>query len=293
MSNDFSLSTQFEINEIEIDDLDVIGLFQSISIFENISSAVITGSIVMLDSDGASFIEKNKIEGNEKITFKFTNANKEIYDDLQNYIGSRIPGVNLTVPDKIDWWTGQPVNEIDNPILRILNAVNPIPVTQTMEPWRVWINQSGLDLSTMILKDSSGTHTYTAQERSILSKFIGDQQIWKVIYGNGKPDGGGLMFNQKYNDQLDIVRAELATGKTFDELQPDTRKLPVVRRLTALVKQAQRDAEQKMFAMYPTIEQKVIGKELADKAMKQGDPSKAYSIAEKTQQQLKELENFR
>ena len=77
MSNDFSLSTQFEINEIEIDDLDVIGLFQSISIFENISSAVITGSIVMLDSDGASFIEKNKIEGNEKITFNFTNANKE------------------------------------------------------------------------------------------------------------------------------------------------------------------------------------------------------------------------
>ena len=64
MSNDFSLSTQFEINEIEIDDHNVIGLFQSISIFENISSAVITGSIVMLDSDGASFIEKNKIEGN-------------------------------------------------------------------------------------------------------------------------------------------------------------------------------------------------------------------------------------
>ena len=76
MSNDFSLSTQFEINEIEIDDLDVIGLFQSISIFENISSAVITGSIVMLDSDGASFVEKNKIEGNEKITFKFTNVTR-------------------------------------------------------------------------------------------------------------------------------------------------------------------------------------------------------------------------
>ena len=84
MSNDFSLSTQFEINEIEIDDLDVIGLFQSISIFENISSAVITGSIVMLDSDGASFVEKNKIEGNEKITFKFTNANKKFLSSRVN-----------------------------------------------------------------------------------------------------------------------------------------------------------------------------------------------------------------
>ena len=47
MSNDFSLSTQFEINEIEIDDNDVVGLFQSVSMYENLSSAVITGSIVL------------------------------------------------------------------------------------------------------------------------------------------------------------------------------------------------------------------------------------------------------
>ena len=222
-----------------------------------------------------------------------TNANKEVYNDLQNYIGSRIPGINLTVPDKYDWWTGNTVNEIDNPILRILNAVNPIPVTQTQEPWRVWIDQSGLDLSTMILTDSTGTHTYTAQERSILSKLIGKQQIWRKIYGNGKPSGNGWMFNQKYNDQLDIVRAELATGKTYDELTPDVKQLPIVRLLNNLVKDAKADAEQQMFALYPTIQKKIEGKELADNAMKAGDPSKAYSIAEKTQQQLKELENFK
>ena len=220
-----------------------------------------------------------------------TNANKEIYDDVQGYIASRIPGVNLTVPDKIDWWTGQKVNEIDNPMLRIFNAVNPIPVTAGEEPWRVWLNQSGLDLSSMILKDSTGTHTYTAQERALMSKFIGEQQIWKQVYGNGRTTG--IMFNQKYNDQLDIVRAELATGKTFDELQPKTKDLPVIRRLTGLVKDAQAIAEQRMFELHPAIQQKITGARLAGQAMKAGDPSKAYSIAEKTQQQLKELEKFK
>jgi len=221
------------------------------------------------------------------------NANKEIYNDLQNYIGSRIPGVNLTVPDKIDWWTGNPVNEIDNPILRIMNAVNPIPVTQSIEPWREWINNSGLDLSTSLLTDTTGTHRYSAQERNIMSRFIGEQQIWKKIYGNGEPGGSGMMFNKKYNDQLDIVRAELSTGKTYDDLQPDTKKLPVVVRLNRLVQDAKKIAENRMYETYPTIAQKINGKKLIDNAMKAGDPSKAYSIAEKTQQQLQELGKFK
>lgn len=77
MNSNFSLSTQFRIDKIEIDDLDVIGLFQSISIYENIYSPVITGSIVLLDTDNADFITNNDIEGNEEISFEFTNANDE------------------------------------------------------------------------------------------------------------------------------------------------------------------------------------------------------------------------
>lgn len=77
MNNSFSLSTQFRIDKIEIDDKDVIGLFQNISIYENIYSPVITGSIVLLDTDSADFITKNDIEGSEEISFEFTNANDE------------------------------------------------------------------------------------------------------------------------------------------------------------------------------------------------------------------------
>ena len=77
MSNNFTDPTQFQIDTISIDGNDVIGLFSSISIFENIYSPVIPGSIVIMDSDGARFIEEYDIEFIEEIEFSFKNANDE------------------------------------------------------------------------------------------------------------------------------------------------------------------------------------------------------------------------
>lgn len=77
MNNDFSLSTQFQLSTVTIDGIEVAGLFKQISLYENILRPVITGSIVMSDSDGASFIQKNQIEGNEDFAFNATNAKGE------------------------------------------------------------------------------------------------------------------------------------------------------------------------------------------------------------------------
>ena len=77
MNEKIQLPTQFIISKIDIDGKGVEGLFQSISIFENIYSPTITGSIVLIDSDGANFIEKESIEGVEEIEFAFTNARDE------------------------------------------------------------------------------------------------------------------------------------------------------------------------------------------------------------------------
>tara|TARA_B100000073_G_scaffold267551_2_gene227147 strand:- start:1919 stop:6076 length:4158 start_codon:yes stop_codon:yes gene_type:complete len=212
-------------------------------------------------------------------------TSKEIYDDLQGYIASRIPFANSTVPDKYDWWTGQRANEIDNPILRILNAVNPLPVTANQEPWRLWVNQSGFNASTYLLKDSTGSYEYNNEQRSIMSKYIGEQEIWKEVEK--------MRTNKKYNDQLDTVRAELATGKTYDQLQPDTRNLPVLRRLTNLVKSAKEVAEAKMYETYPSMQVQIAGSKLSENMMRQGRVSEAYDKAEKTQEQVKQLEQFR
>ena len=90
--SNFKNPTQFEITEIKIDEQDVIGLFFSISIFENLYSPVITGNIVIADSDGAGFIEEQRIEFIEPIEFSFKNANgdtlqfKGVLNGLRNEV---------------------------------------------------------------------------------------------------------------------------------------------------------------------------------------------------------------
>ena len=77
MNQNIQLPNQFVINKIDIDGKGVEGLFQTMSLFENIYSPAITGSIVLLDSDGANFIEKEQIEGSEKFEISFKNSMDE------------------------------------------------------------------------------------------------------------------------------------------------------------------------------------------------------------------------
>ena len=77
MSNNFDKPTQYEIGSIAIEGNDVAGLMQQVSIFESIYSPVITGSVILLDTDGDDFVSKYEIEGSEEFEFDFTNANGE------------------------------------------------------------------------------------------------------------------------------------------------------------------------------------------------------------------------
>lgn len=72
--NRFSLPTQYVVDDIKIDGKGVTGLFLSLSIFENIFIPAVTGEIMLLDSDGAGFLEKEGIEFFEDFTFTMRNA---------------------------------------------------------------------------------------------------------------------------------------------------------------------------------------------------------------------------
>lgn len=82
-NSDFGYPTQYQTQEIEIDGVSVIGLFLSLSIYENIFSPVITGNIQIFETDSAKFVEDNNIEFIEEIKFSFKNAN----DDLLEFEG--------------------------------------------------------------------------------------------------------------------------------------------------------------------------------------------------------------
>lgn len=74
MERGFSLPTDFKLDKVDIDGEDVRSLLVKFTIFENIYIPAITGSIDLLDTDGAGFIEEFDIEFIEDLEVSFTNS---------------------------------------------------------------------------------------------------------------------------------------------------------------------------------------------------------------------------
>jgi hypothetical protein len=164
------------------------------------------------------------------------NSQKDIYKDFLGYIKNRLPGLNTTLPQQIDIYTGKPINDIDNPMLRALNAISPVQFSDDAEPWRQWLIDTGWDGVQRIRKDSTGNHEYTPAERETLYKYIGEQQIWKQF--------DKLSKSKKYNDQLDRVRAMRVEGVDSDKI--DVAQIQAYKPLDDIMLVAQRAAEQRL-----------------------------------------------
>jgi hypothetical protein len=76
---EFGDPTQFMVEKLEIDEIDVRNLFISIDIYENIFSGGVTGNIALYETDAVKFIEDNDIQFIEPISLQFTNANDETF----------------------------------------------------------------------------------------------------------------------------------------------------------------------------------------------------------------------
>ena len=204
-------------------------------------------------------------------------AQKDIQGEIHEYLLARLPGLSFAVPNQIDIWTGEPLNDIDNPFLKMLNAVSPIKVSGTSEPWRIWLQQTGWRGLARLKKHSSGTHEYTTGERELIYASIGKMQLYKQLIP--------LMNDKKMNKELKLLRAHRATGQDLDseELSLKTEKLPVIRAINAIVKQAQITAEAQLEATEPSITEKAIYQGGIDEAMTQGDVNRANQLQKKHQ----------
>ena len=93
------------------------------------------------------------------------------------------------------------------------------------------------------------------------------------------------MNDKKMNKELKLLRAHRATGQDLDseELSLKTEKLPVIRAINAIVKQAQITAEAQLEATEPSITEKAIYQGGIDEAMTQGDVNRANQLQKKHQ----------
>lgn len=76
----FEQPTQFKCQSMTIDGQDVSQIYSELSYYENIYTPAMGGSVIIMDSSTAGFIEENQIEFIEDFEFSFTNANGESLD---------------------------------------------------------------------------------------------------------------------------------------------------------------------------------------------------------------------
>ncbi len=208
-----------------------------------------------------------------------TSSQKDIYNDLIGYVTNKVPGLSSQLPEQIDIYTGKPLNDIDNPVLRAINAVNPVKISEGTEPWRQWLIDTGWDGLQMIRKDSTGNHEYTPQERETLYKYIGEQQLWKEF--------DKLSKNKKYNDQLDRVRAMRVQGRPSEEIEAAQTEVYSV--MSKIMSEAQKAAEFRMQRdnepMWRSIQESILNKNY----MQQGRIDDAARAADRRKVEIERL----
>ena len=207
-----------------------------------------------------------------------TSTQKDIQSSTIKYIQNKIPIASSFLPDQIDIWTGTPLNDIDNPFLRILNALNPIKISGTEEPWRKWLLTTGWDGLSRLKKDSTGSYEYSEVEREQIYKYIGEMQLYKKLIP--------LMNNKEYKKQIGLLRAHRVSGGDLDNdlIKLKTQRLPLFKEIDKIIKDAQLEAEKRLLRERPEIANTILVQQQVDKKMTLGDVQGAHDM------QSKELE---
>ena len=205
-----------------------------------------------------------------------SSSQKDLEGEIHEYIQNRIPVLSSFLPEQIDIWTGTPLNDIDNPFLRILNAISPVQISGTREPWRVWLLETGWKGLSKLSKDSTGSITWTPEEREEINRYIGEQQLYKQL--------NRLMKSKRYKKDLELLKAHRTTNADLDSdiIELNSRRLPLYKEIDRIVNLAQQIAEARFFANNPDRAEDVRLQQIANKQMTQGNIPGAIRTQQKS-----------
>jgi hypothetical protein len=146
---------------------------------------------------------------------------------------NRLPGLNTMLPERIDYWTGDALNDINNPILRAVNAVNPLKVSEGQEPWRLELLSIGYDGLSLVTKDTSGTLEYPAEVRELIYNRMGETKPYK--------EAKRLLGMSKYQIEIAKLKKARAAGMTTEQIR--SQDTEIYRRLDSVVRESLKAAE--------------------------------------------------
>ncbi len=204
-----------------------------------------------------------------------TSTQKDIESSVSKYVANKIPIASSFLPEQIDIWTGTPLNDIDNPVLRILNSISPVKISGTTEPWRMWLITTGWDGLGRLKMDSSGSYTYSEIEREYIYKRIGEMQLWKKLVP--------LMKDKELNKQVGLLRSHRVQGGDLDndQIKLKTQKLPIFKKIDKIIKDAQIIAEAEFLKQRKDIQNTIDMQRAVDAEMGRGDVQDASDLQKK------------
>merc|ERR1712072_1332301 len=204
-----------------------------------------------------------------------TSTQKDIESSISKYVANKIPIASSFLPEQIDIWTGTPLNDIDNPVLRILNSLSPIKISGTQEPWRQWLLTTGWDGLGRLKMDSTGSYEYSEVQRDWIYQRIGQMQLYKKLIP--------LMNDKELNKRTGLLRAHRVQGGDLDNelIKLKTQKLPIFTKIDAIVKEAQLIAEREFLEMNKDVQNTIIQQQKVDFEMNQGNVQGASDLQKK------------
>ena len=197
-----------------------------------------------------------------------SSTQKDIHNNLLEYVMARLPGVNTALPERIDYWTGDALNDINNPILRAINAVNPLKVSEGVEPWRQELLAIGYDGLSLVSKDTSGTLEYPAEVRELIYSRMGKTQPWK--------EAKRILGMEKYQVEIRAIKKARQEGMTTQQIRSQDTEL--FDRLDSVVRDSLKTAEASVTAENEYVKQYIDMGKRSRAYVEQGRVDEATSL---------------
>ena len=206
-----------------------------------------------------------------------SSSQKDIYDNFQAYLFNRLPFVNLTLPEQTDHWTGRKIKDIDNPILRILNAASPVKISGDSEPWRQWLLSTGYNSTTMLSKDSTGSYDYTPEIRQKILEYMGENETWREVEALMKDPQNSFFLDELRDTRFKELRKQMR-GEMTKEQGLKENVGPIYTKLNKIVRRSQEKAEKRAIEEGIIPIDSLLGRQLSNKYLRYGNVQKAADI---------------
>ena len=192
------------------------------------------------------------------------NSLKNIHDDIKGYLFNRLPGVNATLPQAINPFEGKPINFADNPVLRLLSSVSPIPLSDSQEPYQKWLESTQWK-GMPTFYEHSKNFDYNKEQQTAIKKYIGTLNLPQYLEDNFMSGPNAEIYKKEIAEVKKLRQSGKLNSKNF---KAQTKDMQLYRDLDLMSNRVRAAAEDYIEDKYPEIKYSLKGDQIIRETMR-------------------------